>query len=367
MHEDRCQRHGWGDTSLTKQDGYSGVLHPRREQPLRIGKGQAPAMFGADGRSDLFATMQFQSHVVPTPDSWIGNALMDPTKMKGFPARPRDAKGRTDLFEVLQSVSPGVPSDDAWLGHMKINPAVGKAHPPGPEQTRGRADLGEVFSQQILRETKERRQELTDNNGAQDPYCDGWIGNRLVNPVSGKMPVQAAAANESLLASTFRSNAPGHTDMPRPHSKAVPGMPGPSSVGDVLKGGAATLGGEFGKRGKKELDPAIGATILPPRKDNLYAHMTYRPLADAEKSALAKGYDDGRHHERRHNQAPGQDGPQTGPDMLAWKPEVRVGTYIPFAGLAQQQGTMPRKPLRVGALDCAVTADRLSESIRRQK
>jgi hypothetical protein len=368
VHEDRCQRHGWGDTSLIKQDGYSGTLHPRREQPIRIGKGQCTERVGADGRKDLFATLQYQEHVAPTPDSWIGNALMDPTKMKGYPARPKDAKGRTDLFEVLQTVTPGVPSDDSWLGNKLINPALGKAHPPGPEQTRGRADLGEVFSQQILRETKERRMELIANNGAQDPFCDGWIGNRLVNPVSGKMPVDAAASHETLLASTFRGTAPGHTDMPRPHSKTVPGFPAPSSLlgASVKTDGPLQPGGEFGTRGKREVEPGMGVTILPVRKDNLYAHMTYRPLADKEKSALTKGYDDGRHHERRHNQAPGQDGPQTGHDMLAWKPEVRVGTHIPFAGLAQQQGTMPRRQLRTGGIDCTVTADRLSESIRRK-
>jgi hypothetical protein len=54
---DRCNRHGWGDTSLIKEDGYAGTLHPRSSN-TPSGKGRTSPPHGMDGRRDLFEVLQ---------------------------------------------------------------------------------------------------------------------------------------------------------------------------------------------------------------------------------------------------------------------------------------------------------------------
>ncbi len=198
------------------------------------------------------------TQVNPTPDSWIGNMLVNPTKGKGVVEVPADPKGRKDLFDVLQARSPGMPADDSWLGHTLIDPAKGKAHPMGPEQRRGRRDLGEVYNQQILRESKQRQQELMSDNGKHDPYCDGWLGNRLVHPVSGKLPVDGNRASEvTLTGSTFRNVPEDHSDMPRRHQKIVP-PPVEECMMGVLNGTQA--GGERCSE-KREAEGGSGSLL----------------------------------------------------------------------------------------------------------
>uniref|UniRef100_A0A7R9V629 Uncharacterized protein n=1 Tax=Chlamydomonas euryale TaxID=1486919 RepID=A0A7R9V629_9CHLO len=102
----------------------------------------------------------------------------------------------------------------------------------------------------------------------------------------------------------------------------------------------------------------MGTTAASPRRDHLYAHMTYRAVSDTERSVLSHTYDDGRHHKKRHMAEPGSGGPAQGPDMLHHKPDVRIACYVPFGGLAQQQ------PSR-RTVAPTVTADTLSTSLRR--
>lgn len=81
-----------------------------------------------------------------------------------------------------------------------------------------------------------------------------------------------------------------------------------------------------------------GPTTLH-RNDNLYAHMTYKPLQAIEMMVLSKSLDDTRHFSKRHCPVPQAVGPGKGRDMLHWKPEQRIASYVPFAGLAQERRT----------------------------
>lgn len=121
IQSERYSRHGWGDTSLLKVDGYAGVAHPRGELTPEGGKARTQSPRGKDGRNGLFGVLQQTE--AGGADSWIGNGLIDPTKGKRPAAPSFDPKGRKDLFDVLHGRNPGVPADDSWLGHKLIDPA----------------------------------------------------------------------------------------------------------------------------------------------------------------------------------------------------------------------------------------------------
>lgn len=55
---DKWSRHGWGDVTLLKEEGYAGIPHPRGVEVHR-GKAVPPALIAKDGRADLFGTLQY--------------------------------------------------------------------------------------------------------------------------------------------------------------------------------------------------------------------------------------------------------------------------------------------------------------------
>lgn len=331
---DRYDRHGWGDTSLLKEEGYSGIDHPHAQQPLRQGKGIPAQLIGLDGRADLFGVLQMTEK--GEKDSWIGNKLIDPAKGKRPTRLPPDPKGRQDLFDVLHARRPGVPSDDSWMGNRLVDPSKGKGSAPGPEQLRGRPDLSDVFNQSILREPELRRFELLRKGG--DTLSDGWVGNKLVHPDHGKAPVSGVHATEvKLLGATFKGGAPeGHSDFPRRHQKAVDPPACDHNLGDVLSGTAGSAQ-DWGKYSKRVLPEPHGRTSVPERKDHLYAHMTYKPLSQVESTAMGRAFDDGKITARgRPAVLPGSEGPGKGIDMLHWKADTRIGNFVRYGGLAQE-------------------------------
>lgn len=100
----RTNRHGWGDVSLTKQEGLAGVLH-RSGREERQGKAPVPCPVAKDGRSSLFGTLAGTE--AGGVDSWLGNPLFDPTKGRRALSAPQDPKGRKGLAEVFTLASPG--------------------------------------------------------------------------------------------------------------------------------------------------------------------------------------------------------------------------------------------------------------------
>lgn len=58
MQSDKWSRHGWGDVTLLKEEGYAGIPHPRGMEGHR-GKAVPPALIAKDGRADLFGTLQY--------------------------------------------------------------------------------------------------------------------------------------------------------------------------------------------------------------------------------------------------------------------------------------------------------------------
>jgi len=64
-----------------------------------------PPPVAKDGRASLFGTLAGTE--AGGTDSWIGNALIDPTKGKRAVSAPKDPKGRRGLWEVLSLASPG--------------------------------------------------------------------------------------------------------------------------------------------------------------------------------------------------------------------------------------------------------------------
>lgn len=63
---------------------------------------------------------------------------------------------------------------------------------------------------------------------------------------------------------------------------------------------------------------------------------TCRPLTDNEKTRYRHAVDDGRVTGRKPLAAPGSADPMKGPDMLAWRPEVRIASFVPHGKLAQE-------------------------------
>jgi hypothetical protein len=60
-----------------------------------------------------------------------------------------------------------------------------------------------------------------------------------------------------------------------------------------------------------------------------------RPLSEVEKDRTARCFDDGRVQGRRAVAAPGA-GAAEAEQLLAWRPNVRVGQFVPRGGLAQE-------------------------------
>lgn len=94
----------------------------------------------------------------------------------------RRLAGRRDLFDVLNYRNPGVPSDDSWMGHAKVDPQRGKASCITPAERMGRMNLNHIMEQSILRD--EDRDRLLAKG--QDPLGDSWIGHKLIDPRRGK-------------------------------------------------------------------------------------------------------------------------------------------------------------------------------------
>ncbi len=67
---DRYDRHGWGDTSLLKEEGYAGIPHAHTKIPERSGKGMPSSPRAPDGRNGLFGVLQQTE--AGKKDSWIG-------------------------------------------------------------------------------------------------------------------------------------------------------------------------------------------------------------------------------------------------------------------------------------------------------
>mmetsp|Transcript_26064 Transcript_26064/g.56910 ORF Transcript_26064/g.56910 Transcript_26064/m.56910 type:complete len:419 (-) Transcript_26064:740-1996(-) len=328
---DRYNRHGWGDVSLLKEEGYSGVPHRSQRPSGRSGKARPGSPVGPDGRQDLFGTLQYTES--GGADAWIGNQLINPLKGKRAVQPPPDPKGRRDLFDVLSSRNPCPPSGDSWLGNIHIDPAKGKGHAPGPEERRGRRDLQEIYTQGILRETEQRRWELLQRGA--DPLADGWVGHPLINPGSGKAVVgDVKAAQDVLHGSTFRGVPPGFTDFPKRHARQVE-PPVTDMAREVLNG--TGTGSDWGSRGKRHVSAPRGTPPLcTDRKDTLYAHMTYRPLTAVETRVLSRAFDDAGKTGRRTLVVPGSQAPDKGLDLLHWKPETRISSFVPYAGLSQE-------------------------------
>ncbi|GFR42717.1 hypothetical protein Agub_g3641 [Astrephomene gubernaculifera] len=331
---DRYARHGWGDTSLLKEEGYSGSLHARSSTHKR-GRRRPTSPHSADGRNGLFGVLQMTE--AGCSDGWIGHPLVDPGKGKRPVAAPSDPKGRRDLFDVLHVRAPGMPADDAWLGNKLIDPAKGRAHPPGPEQQRGRQNLTDVMAMSIMHDP--RRLELLAKGA--DPLGDAWCGNKLIDPARGKRILHSSPATmERLHGSTFRPDAVDaltglpYSDAPRRHAQQVP-PPVPDTADAVIRGQGGGGGDERGRLGKKPFPDLPAPNKFDGRRD-LYAHMRFKPLTEVEQVKYSRAFDDRGTRGRKTVPMPGGDDPSKGPDLLHWRPEVRVGQFVPHGGLAQE-------------------------------
>ncbi len=64
-----------------------------------------------------------------------------------------------------------------------------------------------------------------------------------------------------------------------------------------------------------------------------------RPLTDSETSKYAKAFDDSGSRGRKPLPVPGSDEASKGVkpvDLLMWTPDIRVGSFVPRGGLAQE-------------------------------
>lgn len=330
VYQERCARHGWGDTSLLKEEGYQG-LSPQQQAGSKV---RPASPRGPDGRNGLFGVLQMTEQ--GGKDSWIGHPQIDPSKGKRPVAAPPDSKGRRDLFDVLHARAPGMPADDSWLGNKMIDPAKGKASAPGPEQLRGRRDLTDIVSQTLLHDPN--RLNLLAKGA--DKLGDAWCGHMLIDPARGKAPTSGPGAVDHLHGAVVRPPPPGHPaaaadpaagELPRRHTKQVP-APVPDSAKHVLRGeGPAD---DYGRHGKKPFPEMPQPNKFDGRRD-LYAHMTYKPLTDTEQAKWSQAFDDRGARGRRTVEAPGAEDPAKS-DMLQWRPNVRLGQFVPHGGLAQE-------------------------------
>ena len=225
------------------------VLEPRRSRPpadaqekgVRLVEGAGPgtganrpAPKGTTERKDLFGVMQGAGK--PTPDSWIGHTLVDPTKGKAVAEPQPDAKGRKDLFAVIDQSDPGKPKDDSWMGHVLVDPAKGKANPPAPDVKTGRRGL---FS--ILNQTGE------------DTGNDSWIGNQLVDPTKGKAYVEPPSVQKGRkdLFPVMQMKGPPIGEVKYGNVKMVKSKASRTTIGEVLQN--CTLGPQSPQGGRKVL------------------------------------------------------------------------------------------------------------------
>lgn len=325
---DRYDRHGWGDTTLLKEEGYQGVQHPHG-CPIHSTKGKArPPSPHLDDRKNLFSVLQGTE--AGHPDQWLGHPQIDPTKGKRSVRPPSDPKGRRDLFDVLHARNPGAMEDDSWLGHNLIDPAKGKGKAPGPEQTRGRPDLFEIFQQRVM--TDPERLEYLKRG--KDPLGDAWCGNGLIDPALGKRPLALAAADkEAMLGATYKyATPPDHDDFGKMGKKP---LTAPAAIVHQVLQGTAT-GDDWGKMGRRPL-PEPRRNSFDGRRD-MYSLMTFKPVDKMESAKLNTAFDDrGPHSKKLFTHAPGNAHPNTGPDLLVWKPSEKVGNHVPYGGLMQEQ------------------------------
>ncbi len=117
VYQERCARHGWGDTSLLKEEGYQG-LNPQQQGVHSASKVRPASPRGPDGRNGLFGVLQMTEQ--GGKDSWIGHPQIDPTKGKRPVAAPQDSKGRRDLFDVLHARAPGGLAEGAGWGRRVV-------------------------------------------------------------------------------------------------------------------------------------------------------------------------------------------------------------------------------------------------------
>ena len=61
VQSERYGRHGWGDPSLLKQDGYAGVPHARGGDVFEPRASSTVETLRADGRTGLFEILQQQN------------------------------------------------------------------------------------------------------------------------------------------------------------------------------------------------------------------------------------------------------------------------------------------------------------------
>eukprot|EP00983_Pelagomonas_calceolata_P132160 1161840-Pelagomonas_calceolata.AAC.23 len=83
------------------------------------------------------------------------------------------------------------------------------------------------------------------------------------------------------------------------------------------------------RRQKKQLPPPLGHAAVP-RTDNLYSHLTYKPMSEVEHRVYSQSLDDAGGRGRAHTAVkPGTIAHGKGPDMLAWRPEQQLGAFVP--------------------------------------
>ncbi|KAF5834522.1 hypothetical protein DUNSADRAFT_8773 [Dunaliella salina] len=333
--------HGWGDTTLLKQDGFAGTVHPRGVWSERRGRAPVAVPPRDGGRYDLYGVLSGTE--AGGQDSWIGNPKIDPQKGKRAVPKKADAKGRTDLFELMQRRNPGRPDEDGWIGNMNIDPASGKAHPPPPP--RGRGCLKGIALIRNCRGVK--------GTCFQGPASTGLacLLSQSKPDKMGKAAVPGAcAANEVMKGATFKGPVPeGWSDLRRPHIHPVPHPVPDDTVREVLRGTASLDTGE--RRQKKQLNPPLGHPAVP-RTDNLYSHLTYKPMSEVEQKVYSQSYDDAGERGRAQIAVkPGTVAHGKGLDMLAWRPEQQLGAFVPRGGLMQDgRRTRPNKNPQGGTL-----------------
>lgn len=380
----RSQWHGWGDTSLLKQEGYEGVPHPRGEPlapPLATTTRQGTTTTTTTstsprcwGTSLLMAAGDYDVGAQGS-DSWIGHPLIQPGKGKRAVTAPVDPRGRHGLRDVLAHAATGTPSDDAWCGHPLIVPAKGKGVAPSPASLRGRRDLFVVMQQAPPDQTAS-----ATASGRQDPYADAWIGNRYMPVGTGKKHIRVASAARNPLVTARDSSSSGggggcgEQDV-RPTGRKRVEEPG---SGPTRLGMAQTL------RQEEPLPPAVvvpplappGKKPLPerlpgahPTAGSVYAAMTFKELEEEEVTRYRDHWDDSGKVNRVKAVPPARRPPGEGVNLLAWQPN-RQGYYLRKGGLAQLHGVHPTPStggtgvlstlVRSGGLDSAGVSRALS-------
>lgn len=341
----RFERHGWGDTTLLKED----KRYPSRTNEPAFGRQKVggaagpgvgsnrPANRHATDRSDLFGTLQ-QTDLGPPPgkDSWLGHMKIDPARGKANPKPPPDPKGRKDLFDVLNYRNPGVPSDDSWMGHKDVDPQRGKGSTLTPGERMGRMTLNDVMEQTIMRDPE--RERLLGKG--EDALGDAWIGHSLIDPRIGKQAT-GNIAPDALVNSGCEVGE--HADEPWVRHRAVPTgtiRSMEATVKDIINGVAPpewTPKEEWGNRTKRErfqFNYENRGSMVEAMKPSMP-----RAAGDAGRPWQ---WDDGKVERRRVNgMKPGDGHPACGPEMLYWKPEEKLGEFVQYGNKAQVRNNFP--------------------------